>query len=41
MKFEAKAFLLVVVVAAFMFLGTYFTMIVPLMDKSLYTPPWS
>ena len=38
MKFEAKAFLLVVMVAAFMFLGTYFTMIVPLTDQSLYTP---
>ncbi|HTY58143.1 MAG TPA: cbb3-type cytochrome c oxidase subunit II [Bacteroidota bacterium] len=38
MKLEAKAFLLVIVVAAFMFLGTYFTMIVPLMDRSLYTP---
>jgi len=38
MKLEAKAFLLVLVVAAFMFLGTYFTMIVPLTDKSLYTP---
>ena len=38
MNFEAKAFLLVVGVVAFMFLGTYFTMIVPLTDQSLYTP---
>ena len=38
MKLEAKAFLLVLVVAAFMFLGTYFTMIFPLTDQSLYTP---
>jgi len=38
MKLEAKAFLLVLVVAAFMFLGTYFTMVVPLTDRSLYTP---
>ena len=38
MKLEARALLLVVVVAAFMFLGTYFTMVVPLMDQSLYTP---
>jgi len=38
MKLEAKAFLLVLVVAAFMFLGTYFTMVVPLTDQSLYTP---
>jgi cbb3-type cytochrome oxidase cytochrome c subunit len=38
MKFETKAFLLIVVVAVFMALGTYFTMVVPLMDQSLYTP---
>ena len=38
MKFEAKAFLLVIGVVAFMFLGTYFTMIVPLTDPALYTP---
>ncbi|HUN65154.1 MAG TPA: cbb3-type cytochrome c oxidase subunit II [Bacteroidota bacterium] len=38
MKFEMKAVLLVLFVAAFMFLGTYFTMIVPLTDKALYTP---
>jgi cytochrome c oxidase cbb3-type subunit I/II len=38
MKLEAKAFLLVVVVAAFMFLGSYFTMVLPLSDASLNTP---
>jgi cytochrome c oxidase cbb3-type subunit I/II len=38
MKLEAKAFLLVVVVAAFMFLGSYFTMVVPLTDPKLNTP---
>lgn len=38
MKLESKAFLLVLLVAAFMALGTYFTMVVPLMDQSLYTP---
>jgi cbb3-type cytochrome oxidase cytochrome c subunit len=38
MKLEKQAFLLVVVVAIFMFLGTYFTMVVPLMDQKLYTP---
>lgn len=38
MKLEAKAFLLVVVVAAFMFLGSYFTMVVPLSDPTLNTP---
>lgn len=38
MKLEAKAFLLVVVVAAFMFLGSYFTMVVPLSDPALNTP---
>ncbi len=38
MKFESKAVMLVLGVAAFMALGTYFTMIVPLMDEKLYTP---
>ena len=38
MKLESKAVLLIVVVAAFMFLGTYFTMVVPLTDQNLYTP---
>jgi cytochrome c oxidase cbb3-type subunit I/II len=38
MKFETQAVLLIVVVAIFMFLGTYFTMVVPLMDQKLYTP---
>lgn len=38
MKLEAKAVLLVVVVAAFMFFGSYFTMVRPLMDEKLYTP---
>jgi cytochrome c oxidase cbb3-type subunit I/II len=38
MKFESKAVLLIVGVAAFMALGTYFTMVVPLMDEKLYTP---
>ncbi|TAK67364.1 MAG: hypothetical protein EPO24_00565 [Bacteroidetes bacterium] len=38
MKFESKAILLVLGIAVFMFLGTYFTMIVPLMDPSLTTP---
>lgn len=38
MKFESKAVLLVIVVAAFMALGTYFTMIVPLTDPTLNTP---
>jgi cbb3-type cytochrome oxidase cytochrome c subunit len=38
MKLEAKAFLLLVVVAVFMFLGSYFTMVVPLTDQSLNTP---
>lgn len=37
MKFESKAVLLVLIVAAFMALGTYFTMIVPLMSKELNT----
>ena len=35
MKFESKAVMLVLGVAAFMALGTYFTMIVPLMDEKL------
>lgn len=35
---ETKAALFVVAVAAFFFLGTYFTMIVPLMDERLNTP---
>jgi cytochrome c oxidase cbb3-type subunit I/II len=38
MKLEAKAFLLVVAVAIFMGLGSYFTMVMPLTDKSLYEP---
>jgi cytochrome c oxidase cbb3-type subunit I/II len=38
MKLEAKAVLLVVVVAVFMFLGSYFTMVVPLTDAKLYVP---
>ncbi len=38
MKLEAKAFLLVLVVAIFMFLGSYFTMVVPLTDPKLYVP---
>jgi cbb3-type cytochrome oxidase cytochrome c subunit len=38
MKFETRAFLMIVVVAVFMALGTYFTMVVPLTDQSLYTP---
>ena len=38
MKLEAKAVLLVAAVAVFMFLGTYFTMVVPLTDASLYAP---
>ncbi len=38
MKLEAKAFLMVVGVAAFMFLGSYFTMVRPLMDPTLNTP---
>ena len=38
MKFESKAVLLILGVAAFMALGTYFTMVVPLMDEKLYTP---
>lgn len=38
MKFESKAVFLIIGVAAFMALGTYFTMIVPLTDESLYTP---
>jgi cytochrome c oxidase cbb3-type subunit I/II len=37
MKLEAKAFVMVVVVAAFMFLGSYFTMVVPLTDEKLNT----
>ena len=36
--FETKAVLFVLLVAVFMFVGTYFTMIVPLMDESLNTP---
>lgn len=35
---ETKAVILVVVVALFMFLGTYFTMVVPLMDDRLNNP---
>jgi len=35
---ETKAVILVFVVALFMLLGTYFTMIVPLMDDTLNTP---
>ncbi len=38
MKFESKAVLLVLGVAVFMALGTYFTMVVPLTDESLFTP---
>ncbi len=38
MKLEAKAVLLVAVVAVFMFLGSYFTMVVPLTDATLYVP---
>ena len=38
MKLEAKAVLLVAVVAVFMFLGSYFTMVVPLTDEKLYEP---
>ncbi len=38
MKIESKAVLLVLGIAIFMFLGTYFTMIVPLMDETLNTP---
>ncbi len=38
MKLEAKAVLLVVVVAVFMFLGSYVTMVMPLSDPSLYVP---
>jgi cbb3-type cytochrome oxidase cytochrome c subunit len=38
MKLEAKAVLLVTVVAVFMFLGSYVTMVVPLTDESLYVP---
>ena len=39
MKFlETKAILMVLVMAVFMFIGTYYTMIVPLMDEKLYTP---
>ncbi len=38
MKFESKAVLLVLLVAAFMALGTHFTMIVPLTNEALYTP---
>jgi cytochrome c oxidase cbb3-type subunit I/II len=38
MKLEARAVLLLVVVAAFMFLGSYFTMVVPLTDPKLNTP---
>ena len=36
MKLEAKAVLLVAVFAVFMFFGSYFTMVVPLTDASLY-----
>lgn len=35
---ETKAVILVLFVAIFALVGTYFTMIVPLMDDSLYTP---
>ena len=39
MKFlESKPVIFVVFVAAFAFLGTYFTMVVPLVDESLYEP---
>ncbi len=36
--FETKAAIFVLGVAAFFFLGTYFTMVVPLMDEQLNTP---
>jgi len=36
--FETKAILLVLFVAAFAVLGSYFTVVVPLVDESLYTP---
>jgi cytochrome c oxidase cbb3-type subunit I/II len=36
--FETKVFFFVVLVAVFMGLGTYFTMVVPLMDEDLKTP---
>jgi cbb3-type cytochrome c oxidase subunit II len=35
---ETNVFILVALVAAFMFLGTYFTMIAPLMDEKLNAP---
>lgn len=35
---ETKAVVFVALVAVFMFLGTYFTMVVPLMDDTLNTP---
>jgi cytochrome c oxidase cbb3-type subunit I/II len=38
MKLEAKAILLVVVVAVFMFLGSFVTMVMPLSDPNLYLP---
>ena len=38
MKFESKSFLLVTGIVVFMGLGSYFTMVVPLMDPTLYTP---
>ena len=38
MKFESKSILLILGIAVFMFLGTYFTMIVPLTDPALTTP---
>lgn len=38
MKVESKAALLVLGVALFMALGTYFTMVVPLTNEALYTP---
>jgi cbb3-type cytochrome oxidase cytochrome c subunit len=38
MKLEAKAFLLVLVVAVFMGVGSYVTMVRPLVDESLYVP---
>ncbi len=38
MKLETNAILLLVVVAVFMFLGSYFTMVVPLMDARLNAP---
>ncbi len=38
MIFELKAVLLVLGVVVFMAVGTYFTMVVPLMSKDLYTP---